>query len=100
MVGELPMRMAVIEEAERVIEPLLVWLARGTRLAQSPLSDQSSAVTGIMHDLCQRHVLESQWHIAAWHAAVPANPGVAGVQAGHQSGSRWGAHRTAGVILR
>src|SRR2546422_10999746 len=37
MIGELPMRMAVIEEPERVIEPLSVRLASRARLAEPPL---------------------------------------------------------------
>src|SRR5437867_8037911 len=39
MIGELPMRMTVIEEPEGVVEPLSIGLAGGARLPESPFAD-------------------------------------------------------------
>src|SRR6185503_13642267 len=59
MVCELPMRMAMIQEPERVIEPLSIRLAGRARLAEPPLTDHRRTVTGATQDFRDRHVLET-----------------------------------------
>ena len=96
MIGVLPVRVTMIEKAERVVEPLLVRLAGRARAAESPLADDRRAIAGVAQHLGHRHVLGGRQR----DLAVAANPRVAGMQAGHQRGARRRADGAAGVVLR
>ena len=95
MIGELPVRVAVIEEAERVVEALS---CSGSPPvpgpAEAPLADDRGAVAGV----AQRH-RDGRVLVAQRELAVAADPGVAGVQPGHQRGARRRADGAAGVVL-
>ena len=51
MVGELTMRVAVVQESECVLEPLLVRLAWASNHAESPFSDDRGPISTV----AQRH---------------------------------------------
>jgi len=100
VVGELAMRVPVIEESERVVESLFVRLAGRARLAESPLADDRGAISRVAQHLRHRHVVWPERDVPAGQATVASNPAVSGVHGCHERRTRWGAHGAAGVILR
>src|SRR4029079_19548563 len=94
VVGELPVRVAMIEEAERVVEALLVRLSCRTRPPESPLADDRGAIARIVQRHRAREVL-----FAKRNLTVAANPRVSRMEAGHQRRPRRRAHGAARVVL-
>ena len=94
VIGELPVRVAMIEEAEGEIEALLAGFAAGARLAEAPLADHRGAVAGV----AQRH-RHGDVLVAQRDFTVAADPDVPGVQAGHQRRARRRADRAPRVVL-
>ena len=71
MVGELPMRVPVIEESERVVESLSVRLAGRARLAEAPLADDRRAIPRVAQHLRDRHVVWPERDVAAGRPPLP-----------------------------
>jgi hypothetical protein len=94
MIGVLAVGVTMIEEAERVVEPLTIGHAGRSRRSEPPFSDHGSAVACVTQHLCDRDVFGPQRNVA-----VSANPCVAGMQPGHQRRPRRGAHRAARVVF-
>ncbi len=81
MIGELAVRVPMVEEPERVVEALAVRLAGRAGLAESPLADHGRAIAGIAQDLRDRDVFGPQRHVPLGQPHVAADPRVAGVPA-------------------
>ena len=96
MIGELPVGVAMIEEAEGVVEALLIRLPGRARRAEPPFADHRGAIARRPQHLGDRDVFGPQRNVLA----VAANPGVTGVQPGHQRRPRRRADRAARVVLR
>ena len=84
----------VIDEAERVLEALLVGLTGGASHTQSPLPDQGGAVPRVAEDAGDRDVFGSQGNLG-----VAAYPRVTGVHPRHQHRARRRAHSASRVVV-
>ena len=64
VIGVLPVRVAVVEEAERVVEALLVRLSGRARHPEPPLADDGRTVAGVAQQHRDGHVVWPQRDLA------------------------------------
>lgn len=88
--------MHLVIVANEFVEAVLHRVAGGSVVAQAPLAEAASAITGLLQPLDQRHVAS----LNGRGARVGANRPMAVMQTSHQRAARRGANRATGVTLR